>query len=169
MIKSNYSHNHAINPSVNTEMKKSELYNIDNTKNRLAERIYDFVKGWSDTLPGYSFIDKITQITDSKVISQGKGVEVHLEISEDKSCYVLCIDVETRINDHKSRVDKVTPYEHTKNIDIRGTITNIDNLAINDKRRNNIPEIDERRFQVLKHYVSGYEVKKEIEEKTTIK
>ena len=166
MITSNYSHNHAINPSVNTSISKSMHFNtnINEKRNSLANYIYSFLEGITNTLPSYSLIDKIIQISNSDILSEGKGVLVKLEKSQDQTSYVLCVDYSTPITNRKSRVDIITPDNHTVNLEINETIINIININSNDKRLSKFPEKNEKRFEILRHYISGYIVKKSIHE-----
>lgn len=167
MITSNYSHSHAINPSVNTSISKSMHFNtnINEKRNSLAKYIYSFLEGITNTLPSYSLIDKIIQISNSDILSEGKGVLVKLVKSQDQTCYVLCIDYSTPITNRKSRVDIITPDNHTVNLEINETIINIININSNDKRLSKFPEKNEKRFEILRHYISGYIVKKSINER----
>ena len=141
-------------------IEKSAHYtkNSANLNLSISNSIFNFINGESNLLPKYEIIDRIFNLSNSNVISEGMGVLVSIEKALDGSCYVLAIDIEKPINSSKSRVDKITPEIHSSYLKYRSKTFDLSKNTISIK----VPEYNPKRVEILKQYVSGYTVKKEI-------
>lgn len=124
-----------------------ESINIDY---KLAMYFYYFLKGKTNNLPSYSFVDQIIEQNYNGIISRGYGLIVSMSLDDDS---YFSITFEEPINESVSRIEKISGKQHKSYID------DTKNEAQYEVPQD-LPLFDEKRVLSIQKYIVDYYLKK---------